>query len=257
MIKQSDVVRKQFNLQAQKFDDWEVTQDLDTFKFLVKFMNIDRSDDVLEFACGTGVMSIYLSKFVRSITGIDITENMIKIGRQKIKDKNIKNIKLICNNAENLEEMKNRFDVVVSKAAFHHMKNYKKIFQNMINLCRAGGKICLQDICSYDDKSDNQKIEELEKFIDASHYKTLSKNDIHEIFKDKKLKVKKVFQNTVKLNLNKYIDHAVQNSNNLVKIKRLMDNNITKLIRKNIIHTENNSLYLERNVISVLGIKTT
>ena len=69
---------------------------------------------VLDIATGTGDIPISLSKIKNcKITGIDISKNMIAVGKKKIKNKGLsKKITLEIGNAERLEFKSNHFDIV-------------------------------------------------------------------------------------------------------------------------------------------------
>ena len=47
---------------------------------------------VLEFGCGTGTTAVYHAPHVLHIDAIDISQNMIEIGRKKARESNIDNI---------------------------------------------------------------------------------------------------------------------------------------------------------------------
>ena len=69
---------------------------------------------ILDIATGTADIPINLSKIKScKITGVDISKNMIAIGRKKIKSKNLlKKITLEIGNAERLKYDSNYFDIV-------------------------------------------------------------------------------------------------------------------------------------------------
>lgn len=62
----------------------------DTIKLSRNYL--DPTHNVLDFACGSGITTIELSKNVKKITAIDISEKMIEVAKQKTIDKNINNI---------------------------------------------------------------------------------------------------------------------------------------------------------------------
>ena len=69
---------------------------------------------ILEIGCGTCSHSILLSKKGYSIMGIDNSNEMIKIAREKIKERKIKNITLYNQDAEKLNTItKRKFDALL------------------------------------------------------------------------------------------------------------------------------------------------
>ena len=53
--------------------------------------------DALDFGCGTGLVTLQLQPFLHSITGVDGSQGMIDILKQKIEKKNLTNVKTVTN----------------------------------------------------------------------------------------------------------------------------------------------------------------
>ena len=78
--------------------------------------------DVLDVACGTGVLiPDYLKRSVRSVTGIDISPEMIRIAKKKFPQESVK---LICGDVESVQ-LNRQFDCVMVYNAFPHFPNPK------------------------------------------------------------------------------------------------------------------------------------
>ena len=74
--------------------------------------------DILDVACGTGVMfDYYLSRGVSSVTGIDISPEMAKIAAEKYKDE--ARVQVICADVEEYA-FGRKFDRIVVYNAFPH-----------------------------------------------------------------------------------------------------------------------------------------
>lgn len=48
--------------------------------------------DVLDFGCGTGLITLALQPYVRSITGVDSSQGMLDILNRKISERNLTNV---------------------------------------------------------------------------------------------------------------------------------------------------------------------
>ena len=65
---------------------------------------------MLDVACGTGVLlPDYLKRSVRSVTGIDISPEMIRIAKKKFPQESVK---LICGDVESVQ-LNRQFDCVM------------------------------------------------------------------------------------------------------------------------------------------------
>ena len=83
---------------------------------------------ILDIATGTADIAIELSKIKDSkITGIDISNEMLKIAETKTRTKNLsKQIKLEYQDAENLKYDDNSFDLITIGFGVRNFKNLEK-----------------------------------------------------------------------------------------------------------------------------------
>lgn len=86
---------------------------------LVKKFEISKSKNFLDLGCGTGKHAFYLRNKVNYISGVDISENMLKIARKNFPDISFKNLKF---------KHKVKFDVCFSFFhVFSYLKNDKQV----------------------------------------------------------------------------------------------------------------------------------
>lgn len=94
--------------------------------------------DVLDVACGTGVLiPDYLERNVASVTGVDISSEMVNIAREKFAQDNVH---LICGDVEALS-FERRFDCIVVYNAFPHFPNPEGLIEKLSTLLKAGGRL--------------------------------------------------------------------------------------------------------------------
>jgi len=92
--------------------------------------------DVLDVACGTGVLfPDYLKRNVASVTGIDISPEMVKIAKEKFPE-----IKVICGDVETTEFSK-KFDAIMVYNAFPHFPDPAHLIKVLAGLVKPGGKL--------------------------------------------------------------------------------------------------------------------
>ena len=96
---------------------------------------------VLDVACGTGAMvSYYLERNVKSVTGIDISSKMCKIAEEKYG--RFENVRIICGDVEAYFPEK-RFDVVMVYNALPHFVDPGKLVRCLVSLLREGGRLVI------------------------------------------------------------------------------------------------------------------
>ena len=95
--------------------------------------------DVLDVACGTGVMfDYYLSRNVASVTGIDISPEMAKIAAEKYVGE--PKIQVVCGDVEEFP-FDQKFDRIVVYNAFPHFPHPKRLIKILSELLKEDGRL--------------------------------------------------------------------------------------------------------------------
>lgn len=94
---------------------------------LKKLEKINKNDTILDIGCGEGTITIPIAKKVKSVTGIDSSENMLKILKEKAKKENMDNIDTILKPIEemNYNELGN-YDIVIASRSLNGIIPIKK-----------------------------------------------------------------------------------------------------------------------------------
>lgn len=115
-------------------------------KETMKRMNVKKGSSALDVCCGTADWTIAMAEAVGEqgkATGLDFSNNMLKIGREKIKD--YSNIELIHGNAMDLPFADNTFDYVTIGFGLRNVPDYMKVLKEMHRVVKPGGKVvCLE-----------------------------------------------------------------------------------------------------------------
>jgi len=95
--------------------------------------------DILDVACGTGVMfPYYLQRGAASVTGIDISSEMARIAREKYKDE--PKVSVLCADVEEAR-FERKFDRIVVYNAFPHFPKPKRLIKRLASLLKEGGRL--------------------------------------------------------------------------------------------------------------------
>ncbi len=102
---------------------------------------------ILDIATGTADIPINLSKIKScKITGVDISKNMIAIGRKKIKSKNLlKKITLEIGNAERLKYDSNYFDIVTIAFGVRNFRHLDKCLREAHRVLKHTGYLIIYE----------------------------------------------------------------------------------------------------------------
>ena len=114
-------------------------------KKIYKIVKSDNPKDILDIATGTADIALELSKITESsIIGLDISEQMLEVGRKKINNKKLSNkVVLISGDAENLDYEKESFDLVTIGFGVRNFENLEKGLKESHRVLRSRGKLII------------------------------------------------------------------------------------------------------------------
>ncbi|MGN1362458.1 MAG: class I SAM-dependent methyltransferase [Methanobrevibacter sp.] len=109
--------KKDWNKAAPHFHKSNLRDDYKT-ALLKKIDILSKNDTVLDIGCGEGTITIPIAKKVKSVTGIDSAENMLRILNEKCDKENIDNVNTILKPIEEIryEDIGNYDAVVASRS---------------------------------------------------------------------------------------------------------------------------------------------
>ena len=127
------------------FDRCAPTWDADMIKSDAKIgkildnAEVDAGMDVLDVACGTGVMfDYYLARGVAAVVGIDISPEMAKIAAEKYAED--PRVQVICGDVEEYD-FDRKFDRIVVYNAFPHFPYPKRLIKTLAGLLKEDGRL--------------------------------------------------------------------------------------------------------------------
>ncbi len=129
-----------FDRCAPWWDGEQVTSD-EIIGCILDHVQMKDGMDVLDVACGTGVMiPYYLRRNVASVVGIDISPEMAKIASEKFAAE--EKVQIICGDVEETA-FDRKFDVIVVYNAFPHFPEPQKLIARLSTLLKDGGRMTI------------------------------------------------------------------------------------------------------------------
>jgi len=104
---------------------------------------------VLDFGCGTGLVTLALAPRVGSITGADTSPGMLKALADKAEALGLP-IGLIPLDAPDNAAFGGPYDLIVSSMTLHHVADVPTLFQHFARHLRPGGRVALADLDTED-----------------------------------------------------------------------------------------------------------
>ena len=100
--------------------------------------------EVLDFGCGTGLLTLKLRPSVGTITGVDTSPGMLEVLRRKVLEQHLEGVEAVLLEEDGL--FQGAYDLIVSSMALHHVQDLPALFRQFrAHLC-PGGHIALADL---------------------------------------------------------------------------------------------------------------
>lgn len=117
--------------------------DIQWRKKAIRQLNSLQPKFILDVACGTADMAImsWQKLHPEKITGIDISEGMLAIGRQKVNKAGIKAIELLKGDSEAINFEANSFDAVTVAFGVRNFQNLQQGLSEILRVLKPGGKL--------------------------------------------------------------------------------------------------------------------
>ncbi|RJE21083.1 Methyltransferase domain protein [Aspergillus sclerotialis] len=175
MTSTPDASKQRFNAEAAAWDTQpavlEATrQAFEALQPLIRSFTAKKGSnlDVLEFGCGTGLLSMQVAPLVTEIVAIDLAEGMVDMLRAKLeKPDSPKNIIPICKllmdpedpilppaDVNNPRGSRKKFDLITSHLVLHHVPDLRPFLRTLIGCLKPGGRVALTD---YEDFGEQAK----------------------------------------------------------------------------------------------------
>jgi arsenite methyltransferase len=106
-------------------------------------------EDVLDVGCGACMDTLIAAQMVGpsgSVTGIDMTPDMVTKARRSIAEMGLDNVTVVEGSAEQLPFDDGSFDVVISNGVVDLIPDKDAVFAEITRVLRPGGRIQLADV---------------------------------------------------------------------------------------------------------------
>ncbi len=108
---------------------------------------LTNSNVVLDFACGSGEMSLDIAPHVKQVHGIDLSVKMIELANQKAHDRQVDNINFNQIDVFDQRLVSNSFSAIIAFSIFHLLDDNPKVLARLNDLLATGGLLISQTPC--------------------------------------------------------------------------------------------------------------
>jgi SAM-dependent methyltransferase len=177
------LIRDQFTRQATPFSTAAPIANEAALKLIVDAAQAGPADEVLDVACGGGIVVCAFAPLVKHATGIDMTQAMLERARTLAAEKGIANVTWREGEVEHLPFADGRFTIVVTRFAMHHFLDPAAVFREMVRVCVPAGRIVVVDTYTSDEPAKADAFNRLEQLRDPSHARSLTLPELKGLFR--------------------------------------------------------------------------
>jgi ubiquinone/menaquinone biosynthesis C-methylase UbiE len=204
---QHDVVRRAFGQQAARFGEQGLTLSNQAYlRWMVEQLDLQPHFEVLDVAAGTGHLSRAIAPHVKRVVALDLTLEMLDQGQREAEQQGLTNVVFEQGEAEHLTYANEAFDLVVTRFSLHHFADARGPVQEMVRVCRRGGKVAVIDMVSPDDPAVAETYNHLERLRDPSHVRALTADELQRLMREAGLDVMHTHPRDVEVHLDRWLD---------------------------------------------------
>lgn len=184
MVQHNDVIRESFTTQAKMFAANPWVTDEQRIQRLVGAARLKGNERVLDIATGPGYIAEAFARTAREVIGVDLTEAMLSIARERTQQRGVTNVTFRIGDAQNLPFDPEEFDLAVSRLALHHVQSPLQVLREMTRVVRHGGTVLIQDIFASEHPERAAHQDRWEILRDPSHVRTIPLSEFLQLFRD-------------------------------------------------------------------------
>ena len=216
----------QFTRQAIPFTEIPSHSEDDTNRLVIETAGLGPDDEVLDVACGPGLITCDIAKVARYVIGIDLTPAMLEQARLRQERLGLSNMTWRVGDAsEPLPFPDNTFSAVVTRYSFHHFLEPAKTFADMVRVCRPGGTVCVTDVF-VSSPEQGAAYDELETLRDPSHVRGLSLAELTRLFESAGLSELRTAFYKVEMEVERILAASFPNPGDADRVRRLFEEDL-------------------------------
>ena len=140
--------KRNFDQEAANWDQvpGRVKMAQDIAHSMIQEITLTPDMDILDFGCGTGLLTFALQPFVRSVAGVDSSQGMLDVFKTKVKEQKLSNIKASYLDLDNGDVLNGSYDLIVSSMTLHHIKNISTLLRQFYSILLPSGQLAIADL---------------------------------------------------------------------------------------------------------------
>jgi 2-polyprenyl-3-methyl-5-hydroxy-6-metoxy-1,4-benzoquinol methylase len=148
----SSTEKRDFDAEAARWDEnpGRVKVAHDLADAIIRELAPGPEMDVLDYGCGTGLVTLRLQPLVHSVLGSDSSLGMLQVLQEKAAAAGAGNVRTRFIDLTQGGKILDRFDLVVNTMALHHVEDPAPLLREFRRLLWPGGRVVLADLDTED-----------------------------------------------------------------------------------------------------------
>jgi len=136
------------DLFKQKASDWDANQMRQQLSSaigsaILEHVPLDDQMEVMDFGAGTGLLTSHIVPRVKKVAAVDTSAAMLE--KLAAKPEFQGKVTAVCQDITE-QPLENRFDLIISAMAMHHVENTTHLFASFADHLQPGGRVALADL---------------------------------------------------------------------------------------------------------------
>ena len=248
-----DKVREQFNRQAEVYARMRHATDTEAFRKLVNLAQTQPHHKVLDVACGPGFLTMTFAEHCAEAVGFDATDKFVALAQAEAEQRGLRNLTFQKGDAGQLPFVDGTFDIVVCRAAFHHMPYPERTLAEMKRVAKADGRLLILDMLASEDPQKAEYHNRIERLCDPSHARALPESEFERLFADAGLQLIARPQTPLRFAVDEWLNHGGPAEHEAREILRLIEDSLDDNRTGLNIEPENGKLYFNHTIVTFVA----
>lgn len=108
--------------------------------------------DVVDFGCGTGVLSVAMARWARRVTAVDQSADALAQAEERATRAGLRNILFLREDLHALSLGDNKKDLVVISQSLHHVEQPEAVLAEAHRILKPGGKVVVLELFPHEER---------------------------------------------------------------------------------------------------------
>jgi ubiquinone/menaquinone biosynthesis C-methylase UbiE len=212
---------------------------------------------VLDVACGPGFLTMTFAEHCAEAVGFDATDKFVALAQAEAERRGLRNLTFQRGDAGQLPFADGTFDIVVCRAAFHHMPHPERTLAEMKRVAKADGRLLILDMLASEDPQTAEYHNRIECLCDPSHARALPESEFERLFADARLQLIARPKTHLRITVDEWLKHGGPSEQVAHEILSLIEDSLDDNRTGLNIERENNKLYFNHTIVTFVATPAT